>query len=99
MHADVSLKMYKEMKNEQFILSYVWGLSNGMVFAATINEEKGGNVLFCPPSNYVFSGDNAIKLLDKEISGPLNIQKYNDNTPIEFIYLYALENNFPCKSK
>ncbi|HEY9136196.1 MAG TPA: hypothetical protein VIM85_10425 [Pseudomonadales bacterium] len=98
-NAEVTLKMYKEMKNEQFILSYVWGLTKGMVYVATINESKGGNVLFCPPDEYVFTGNNAIKLLDQEISGPLKIQKYSDDTPIELIYLYALEKKFPCNSK
>ena len=93
----VPIQEYYKYKEEPFMISYVWGVSSGILLATTINADKGGNNLFCMPEDVVITNDDSIGLLEREIYDTAGGKIYPDETPISMIYLFALEKLYPCK--
>lgn len=80
------------MKSENFTTSYIWGMARGMLWISTIQADAGGKALFCIPTEQSFSGEDVTNMLDVEISKV----NYKETDPVEMIFLFALEKNYPC---
>ena len=93
----VPVAEYYKYKEEPFMISYVWGVSGGILLAATINSDKGGNKLFCMPANLVITNEESVAILERELFDKAGAKRYSDETPISMVYLYALEKMYPCK--
>ena len=96
-YSTVQVSAYDEFKNEPFMISFVWGATSGLLVAAAVNEEKGGNKLFCTPEDLAISNEEAIKIFESELYDKSRNKKYADETPISMVFLFALEKKYPCK--
>lgn len=92
----VPIGEYYKNKDEPFMISYVWGVSGGILLAATINSDKGGNKLFCMPADLVIKNEDSVSILEQELFDRKGNKRYPDETPISMVYLFALEKMFPC---
>lgn len=92
----VPISEYYKYKEEPFMISYVWGMSGGILLATTVNEDKGGNKLFCMSGDFIITNEESVKILESELYGENGAKKYPDETPVSMVYLSALEKMFPC---
>jgi hypothetical protein len=92
----VPISEYYKNKQEPFMISYIWGVSGGILLAATINSDKGGNRLFCMPTDLVITNEESVGILEQELFDKKGNKRYSDETPISMVYLFALEKLYPC---
>lgn len=92
----VPIAEYYKYKEEPFMISYVWGVSSGILLAATINSDKGGNKLFCMPTDLVITNEESMSILEQELFDGKGNKRYSGETPVSMVYLFALEKIYPC---
>jgi len=93
----VPIAEYYKYKEEPFMISYVWGVSGGIMLSATINAQKGGNRLFCIPVDVEITNEESVGILERELYNETETKKYSDETSISMVYLSALEKMYPCE--
>jgi len=93
----VPIAEYYKYKEEPFMISYVWGVSGGIMLSVTINAQQGGNRLFCIPVDIEITNEESVGILERELYNEGGTKMYSDETSISMVYLSALQKMYPCK--
>lgn len=85
---------------ESVTQAYLNGIANGFNFYAVSvrlhNESNDFKPLYCPPKKVEQNSDFMVKHIDAYLDKyPIAKQKYKD-TPIELVYIAALQDAYPC---
>lgn len=94
--AEITVEQYKEsLSNEstkKIMGLYIAGLGDGFFLASAASKSLDNKDLYCPPSNFVLTFDNYIKVLNQEIDGG----DHTKDTPVGVVLFIGLQKTFPC---
>lgn len=80
-------------------MSYLIGVSRGLILANMYMEQQYESRLFCIPRNQFSEAYGAaIPALNSEIASPSGGHPYSPDTPMEVVMLQALKTHYPCKT-
>ncbi|MCA0895133.1 hypothetical protein [Microbulbifer agarilyticus] len=95
--AQVPVSEYYENSDEPFMVSYIWGVSSGMLALSAIRNQNSGHRTFCIPEERVITNSESIAIFEAELTDGLGLKKHPEDTPISVVFLMALESRFPCR--
>ena len=94
--SEVPISEYYKNSDEPFMVSYIWGVSSGMLAISAVRNQKSGHRTFCIPDERVITNGESIEIFEAELTDGLGLKKHPEETPISIVYLMALESRFPC---
>ncbi len=78
-------------------ISYLVGVSRGLVLSSMYSNRIKGEPLFCiPNSRFDEAYGGSISILQSEIATPSHGKPYAQDTPIEAVMLQAFVTSYPC---
>lgn len=93
--AELLLKDYEEVKEQQEFKTYIYGVGVGFEWANTILEGRKQAPLYCPPDKLALTEENFLGILDGTINEKGTI--LGPDAPVESILVVGLAETFPCK--
>ncbi|ATM99463.1 MULTISPECIES: Rap1a/Tai family immunity protein [Proteus] len=86
---------------ESVTQAYLNGIANGFNFyAVAVKIENQNNddfrPLYCPPPKVEQNGDFMVKHIDAYLDKNPEVKKKQKETPLELIYILALQDAYPC---
>lgn len=78
-------------------ISYLIGVSRGLILSSMYSNQANGSPLFCVPSgSFQEAYGGSISLLESEIASPSKGEAYAPETPIEMVMLRAFIVEYRC---
>lgn len=82
---------------KEMYITYLIGVSRGVIVTNIYIEKKTGVKLFCIPDNkFDEAYGAAIQALNSEIASPASGHPYEPDAPMEIVMLNALKAYYPC---
>lgn len=103
-YLEVKQLLTQEKTSEEFksiSQAYFNGIANGFNFYAVAvkihNKDTDFKLLYCPPPKTIQNADFMIEHLDNYLEKNPLVKKKQADSPIELIYIAALQDAYPCE--